>query len=231
LLPEEHINANPAENATETVEVDLNEAVEVEDSTADVNIRAALPPRGAYAVKWKAAEDGINASKTRKEPYRGFVGVKLEGNIQDAEFEGLPVYDYINSLSMRNKPTSDLHHFHNICGTPLPNRSTLGEIITATEELLSNNPVTNAELDWRASVKKDDGTYNEFVKTMTSFPKHYVGEDGKPLAKEKGGKWDNTYEQEIPSPIDGEPIGAQLYVRQHLTNAEAQKLKAKAKSA
>lgn len=220
MIPQDRINTDPAENAEEKIEVNLDEPVEVEDATGDFNIAAKLPPKGVYAIRWKARDqDGVYASKGKKEPHRAYVAASLVGAIQDEEYEGTPVYvNHINSLTMRGKPTSELHHFLNVCGTPAPNRSTVGELKQFTEEVLDQNPVAMAEIDWRASYKNDKDEYIDIAKTMEKFPKH----------KDENGRWDGTYEQQIASPADGEMVNAQLYVRKHLTQAEATKQKSKA---
>jgi hypothetical protein len=228
MIPENRIHDDPAAEATERIEVSDDEVVEVEDSTGDFNIPAKLPPHSIYLVQWKARdEDGVYAGKTRKEPHRAYVAASLVGAVQDEEFEGTPVYvNHINSLTMRGKPTSELHHFLNVCGSPAPAKSTIGELRTFTAEVLEQTPVAFAELDWKASYKNSKGDYVDLALTMEKFPKHYV-ED------ENTGKksWDGTYEQQFPNPETGEAVNAQLYVRKHLTQAEANKQKSKARSA
>lgn len=228
MIPEDKINNNPEADATETVEIDLNEPVEVEDAQGDVNVASKLPPKGIYPLKFKSGKDEHPyAGRTKKEPYRSFVGTSLVGQFIDGEYEGMVVFEnHINSLAMRGKPTSDLHHFLNIVGSPTSNKTTVGELLEHTRQVLENSPVGMAEVDWKASYKQDDGTYKDVVLTMEKFPRHYIDVEGKPLAKDQGGKWDGSYEQTIPHPKDGEPIQAQLYVRSYLSQSEAQKKKA-----
>lgn len=227
MIPEEKLqnSSSPESDATERIEIDLNAPVEVDDATGDVNVAAKLPPAGIALLKWKAGKDEHPyASRTKNEPHRSFVGTSLVGQFADGEYEGTLIFvNHINSLAMRGKPTSDLHHFLNVVGSPLSNKSTVGEVLEHTKEVLDNSPLAMVEFDWKASYKKEDDTYEDVVKTMTKFPKHYADAEGKPLAKEKGGKWDGTYEQTIPSPVDGEPLTAQLYVRAFLSNAEAKR--------
>lgn len=225
MIPEEKLNNNPEAEATETVEVDLNETVEVEDAQGDVNIAAKLPPAGVYPLKFKAGKDEHPyATKTKKEPYRQFVGTSLVGQFIDGEYEGSLVFvNHINSLVMRGKPTSELHHFLNIVGSPTSNKTTIGELLEHTRQVLDNSPVGMADVDWQASYKKEDGFYEVFKKKMTDFPKHYIDTDGKSITKEAGGKWDGSYEQSVPHPKDGEPVSAQLYIRTFLSQAEAKK--------
>lgn len=224
MLPEQNINRSNTEvsdtEPVEVLEVSDDEPIEVEDSTGDVNVAAKLPPHGIYAIKWNASkkENAVYKSKTKDAPHRAFVGAALAGAIQDEEFEGTPVYvNHINSLQRRGKTTSDLHHFLNVVGSPAPNKSTTGELTNHVISVLEESPIGMAEIDWRASYKKEDGTWADLKKTMTAFPKH-KGEDG---------KWDGTYEQTLENPITGEKIDAQLYVVQHLTQAEATKEKKK----
>lgn len=194
MLPEQNINksGNTAveDEAVETIEVNLDEELEVEDSTADVNIAAKLPAHGIYTCQWAAnkKDNSIYASRTKSEPHRSFVGAGLVGTIQDEEFEGTQVYvNHINSLQQRGKPTSELHHFLNVVGNPAPNRTTVGELKSFTESTLEQTPLGMAEIDWKASYKNDKGDWIDIATTMSRFPKHYVDADGNPLAKEKGG--------------------------------------------
>lgn len=237
MLPESEINNNPAQDAVEKVEVNDDEIVEVEDAQGDVNIAAKLPPRGIYPFAWKAGKDdhpykSVSAGETP----RSYVGTSLVGTLQDGsgEFEGTLVFEnHINSLSQRGKTTSKLHHFLNVVGSPAPNRTTIGELLQHTKDVLEQTPVGEAEVDWRAAYKtgqkdkKGHDVYEEVAKTMTAFPRHYVNDAGETVTKAEGGKWDGTYIQQIPNPKDGEPINAQLYIRQYLTRAEAKKLKGK----
>lgn len=225
MLDETRINASPDANGeAEVIEVDLDAVVEVEDATADVNIAAVIAPEGIYPCKWSNADEkGLAAATTKPKgtnPTRHYVGGNIVGRIvaNGEPFDDAPVYKYINSLSMRGKPTSDLHHFCNCASSPAPNRSTVRELLAHAEEVLQQNPAVYTHLDWRASYQKDDGTWHEFAKRMDQFPKHF----------DENGKFDGTYEQQIKSPKDGELINAQLYVRAFYTEAEAKKLMAKA---
>lgn len=235
MIPESHINTSRTSDVddsevVERVEVDDSEVVEVDDATADVNVQAKLPPHGVYTIKWKAREkDGVYKSKTKKEPHRSYVAASLVGSIQDEEFEGITVYEpHINSLQQRGKPTSDLHHFLNVVGTPAPNRSTIGELETFTSSVLEEEPVGMAEVDWRIAKKNEDGTYTDVLTTMTKFPKKYQrNEDGSFVIQNGKKVWTGEYEQSIEDEDTGETLNAQLYVKKHLTQAEATKLKQK----
>lgn len=235
MLPESQINNNPAEDAVETIEVNDDEVVEVEDAQGDVNVAAKLPPRGIYPFKWKAGKDDHPYKSVSKgETPRSFVGTSLVGSLQNGggDFDGTLVFEnHINSLSQRGKPTSRLHHFLNVVGNPTANRITIGELLQHCKDVLESEPVGSAEVDWRASYKgrnkKGEEEWIEVAKTMTAFPKHYVDANGETTTKAEGGKWDGTYLQQIPSPVDAEPLNAQLYVRQYLTDAEARKLQSK----
>lgn len=238
MLPQNKINTGNSTTAVEDevvekIEVDLDEEVEVEDSTGDVNVAAKIPPHNVYMIKWKPSknEEAVYPSKTKSEPHRAFVGAGFVGDVQDEEWEGTMVFvNHINSLQRKGKPTSDLHHFLNTVGNPAPNRQTIRELLEHTRETIAQEPVGYAEIDWRASYKKDDGTYTEVKTTMEGFPKHYVDENGETVSSAKEGKWDGSYVQSIPHPVTGEPIEAQLYVRKFLNQAEANKLKGKMRS-
>ncbi len=233
MLPENKINSGGTaveDEEVQVLEVNYDEEVEVEDSTADVNVAAKLPPHFVATVKWKAgkAEDSIYAAKGKNPPHRAYVGAALFGEIQDEEWEGTPIYvNHINSLQRRGKPTSDLHHFLNTVGSPAPNRQTIGQLLAHTKETMEQEPVGYAEIDWKASFKNSKGEYVDIKTTMEAFPKHYVDENGDTVSSAKEGKWDGTYVQTLQNPETGEPVEAQLYVRKFLNQAEASKLKSK----
>lgn len=232
MLPESHINNSPEADAVATIEADDDAIVEVEDATGDVNQAAKLPQRGIYPFKWKAGKDEHPyKAATKGDNPRSFVGTSLIGSLQDSggEFDGTVVFEnHINSLTMRGKPTSKLHHFLNVVGAPVANRVTIGELLQHTKDVLEQEPIGMAEVDWRAAYKNDDNEWIEITKTMTGFPKHYVDSNGETVDSAKEGKWNGEYLQTIKSPKDGEDIQAQLYVRKYLTMSEAKKLSASA---
>lgn len=239
MLPENKINTNTTdsgneEEVVETIQVDDDEIIEVEDSTGDVNVAAKLPPHGIYAVKVRnpKKDDAIYKSKTKTD-HRAFVGINgLAVEIQDEEWEGFVAFqNHINSLQRRGKTTSDLHHLMHVAGSPTPNRQSVSELENHVRETLEQEPVVYAELDWKASYKNGKGEYIDLKTTMEGFSKHYVDKDGETVSSAKEGKWDGTYVQSIPHPETGEPIEAQLYVRKFLGQAEATKLKSKMRSA
>lgn len=235
MIPESRINQNKSSDVddsevVERVEVDDNEEVVVEDSTADVNVQAKLPPHGVYTIKWRAREkDGVYKSKTKKEPHRSYVAASLVGVIQDEEYEGTYVYEnHINSLQQRGKLTSDLHHFLNVVGSPAPNRSTIGELEVFTSNVLDEEPVGMSEVDWKIGRKNADGTYTDLLTTMTKFPKKYQrSEDGSFVIQNGKKVWTGEYEQSIEDEETGETLNAQLYPKAHLTQAEATRLRQK----
>ncbi len=239
MLPEQKINSGNSavsdDETVETIQVNDDDEVEVEDSTADVNVAAKLPPHGIYTVKVKPPKDDekIYKSKTKSDSPRAFVGVNgISVTIQDEEWEGSMAFvNHINSLQRRGKPSSELHHLLNLAGNPAPNRTTVGELETHVRATLEEEPVVYAELDWKASYKNDKGEYLDVKTTMEAFPKHYVDGNGETVASAKDGKWDGTYRQQIPNPSTGEDIEAQLYVRKFLTQSEASKMKAKMRTA
>lgn len=236
MLPENKIAGTAVEDeeVVESITVDDDEIVEVEDSTGDVNIAAKLPPHGIYVAKLQAPkkEEGIYRSKTKSEPHRAFVGVNgMTLSLQDEEWEGTFVFvNHVNSLTRRGKPTSELHHILNIAGNPAPNRTTVATLEQHVRDTLAQEPVVYVEVDWRAAYKNDKEEYVDLKTAMEGFPKHYVDENGETVASAKEGKWDGTYVQELPHPRTGEPIQAQLWVRKFLTQAEASKMKAKMRS-
>jgi hypothetical protein len=231
MIPESKINKNPQEEENvEVIEVNDDETIEVDDATGDVNIAAKLPPHEIYTVQWKAGkkDDSIYKSKTKGDSPRAFVGAALVGTIQDEEYEGSMIFiNHINSLQRRGKPTSDLHHLLNVVGNPAPNRTTVGELLDHTKETFDQEPLGLAEVDWKAQYKNRDGDYIELKVGMENFPRHFVNADGETVASAKEGKWDGTYVQTLENPENGEDVNAQLYVRKHLTQAEATKLKGK----
>lgn len=239
MLPENKINAGNSstvvdDEIVESIQVDDDEIIEVEDATGDVNIAAKLPPHGVYALKWKAGkkEESIYKSATKTTPHRAFVGVNnLSGAIQEEEYEGVTVFHgHMNSLQRPGKPTSDIHHFLNTVGNPAPNRTTVAQLESHVRETLDQEPLGYAELDWKAQYKNDKEQYIEIKTTMEAFPKHYIDSDGETVSSAKEGKWDGTYIQQVPHPVTGEPIEARLYIRKFLNQAEANKMKERMRS-
>lgn len=228
MLPEENMpNHSPDTGKNvEEVAVNLNDVVEVEDAQADGNLAAPLPPAGLYPVKWfDKDEKGLSGQVTKTTPHRSYVGGNIIGKIvaSGEGYDDMPVYEYINSLTMRGKPTSDLHHFLNCAGQPAPNRSTVGELLNFALEVLKSNPAIQTYLDWKASYKTDKmkngfTVYDDLALRMDKFPKEIVDD-----------KWTGKYLPWIEHPVTGEPINAQLYVRGFYTEAEAKKLLAKLK--
>lgn len=228
MLPENQINTSPDSNGeAEHIAVDLDATVEVEDATADGNIAAPIPPAGLYPVKWADQEEkGLAGAATNSSPSRSYVGGNIIGRVvaSGESFDEFPVYEYINSLTMRGKPTSDLHHFLNCAGSPAPNRCTVRELLTFAQNVLAENPAVQTFLDWKASYphptetqKNGKPKYIEVATSMEKFPKEIVD-----------GKWTGKRLQQVPHPITGEAINAQVYVRAFYTEAEAKKKMAKA---
>lgn len=227
MLPEKHINNSPDNQAEEKIVVDFDAAVEVEDSTADVNIAAPLPSAGIYPVKWNESDQegkGLDGRMTKPkvgQASRAFVGGNIVGKIvaTGEDYDEMPVYEYLNSLTMRGKPTSDLHHLLNCAGAPAPNKTTVRELLTFAKNVLEQSPAVYTELDWRAQYQDANGDWQTAVKSMEKFP--LIDDPKNPGQKIRS--------QEYPSPLDGEPLKAQLYVRAFYTEAVAKEKMAKAK--
>lgn len=221
-FPEQNFNTNPAEGAVEHVDIDMNAEVEAAKPEADFNERLAPPPAGIVPIKWSLAEKGVVPSLSKnKVP---FLNVFLKGELLiPPPYENYPTNYYMNSLVGRSG-TSEVHFFMHSVGEPLPARMTLGAMKDKLEEVLSNNPVGNAEVDWRASYQ--DGTdprtnkpkWVEQAMHMNQFP--FIDE-----LDDDGNKTGRKVRSHIlKSKKDGEPLYAQLYVVKHLTQADVKKL-------
>ena len=191
----------------ETMDVDLNETIEVKDATADSNIPVRPPERGFYPVRWTGnsskGENGIVIARDINK--RPFLSLHLKGNIiaEDTSFHNFPVTDYINTMVFSGKPTSDIHSFLNKLGSPVPNVISFADLKEHLINVLSNEPIGMIELDWKAGYKDSNSKtgWTEQYHHMEDFPKN---EDG-------------TYSNIGKSKKDGEPIFASAYVAKHVS--------------
>lgn len=220
------LNTSPASQASaEKVEVNWDAPVEVKDATADGNIAAVLPPSNFYPLKLKLdnTEKGLDGRTTVGNPPVSYVGGQIIGEVVAVgeDYDGTPIYHYINSITRRGKPTSDLHHLLNCAGQPASNKMSVKELLDHAKEVIESGPAVYALIDWKASFKTDKfdkngkPVYENVALSMDKFPKEY--EDG---------KWTGHYLQQVKNPNDGEPINAQLYIRAFYTEGEAKKLMA-----
>lgn len=232
MLDDVVVNSSPdAQGTSEKVEVNWDEQVEVKDPTADVNVAAILPPAGIYPLKLKNAQDdqALNGKTTAGGPGvppRSYVGgfIIAEVVATGEDYDGTPIYHYLNSLTRRGKPTSDLHHLLNCAGQPASARMSVKELYHfAKEEVIESRPAVYGWIDWKASYATDEidpkngkKIYKDITKKMEGFPKE----------KDEDGKFTGHYLQQVVSPVDGEPINAQLYIRAFYTEAEAKRLMA-----
>ncbi len=219
MFPQENLNTSPDSDAVETAAIDLNAEIVADDPEADFNERNAPPPAGVYPIKWQLGDKGVVPAQDKNgKPY---VAVYLKGELQaESPFENYPVTYYMNSIIFGSKGTSEVHHFMNCIGEPLPNRITLGEMKERIENALANSPVGNALCDWKGSyqsgVNQQTGkaVWTDQYKSMKAFP--IITDPNDPTKKIRSfiGK----------SPKDGENIFAQFVVKQHLSQSEAKKL-------
>jgi hypothetical protein len=149
----------------------------------------------------------------------------LEIISDDEHVNGQVIFvNQVNSLTFRNKPTSELHHLLNLSGHVAPNRISVGELKTFASEALAEEPTVMAEVDWEAQAPDKDGKWkpiklgNKVLNRMANFPLEY-DDDGNPTGR---------HVQTVENPVDGSPVNARLYVVKYLSQAEAQRLSAKA---
>lgn len=209
MFPEQNLNTSATTSVAEPVttsEVDLNETVEVKDSTVDFNIVPPPPKAGKYPVKWSLSDKGIVPARSEK--VGSFLNVHLTGNViaEGTEYDGYTISEYMNSIYNKLKGTSELHDFLNKLGSPAPNRMTLGELKQHAEQVLAQNPVGTIELEWQAS-EKNVGAKN-------------ANKDGYVTLKNRMSQFtknpDGSYQNTTPSQIDGSAIPARGYVFAHL---------------
>jgi len=227
IFPQENATStSPADDVEEKLQVNLDEETEVEDPEADVNERFAPPPASdLQPVRWSLAEKGVVPSVDKNK--KSYLAVYLTAEILGVDgFDGYKINNhYMNSIA--RKVTTEVHHFMNSIGEPLPNRIKLGDMKQRIEEALAKNPSSYVETDWRTGYsdpsKVDPRTHKpafvEYKKSMSQFP--LVDDPENPGQKIRQ-FW-------VPSPKDGEPLYAQLYIKQILSPQEVQKRQQKQK--
>jgi len=208
-----------ADGTEEKVQVNLDEEVEVENPEGDFNERTAPPPASkCQAVRWSLDEKGVvpGVDKNKK----SFLTAHLKAEIIGVEgFEGYSVGHRVNSIIFRGKTTSELHHLMNAVGNPLP-KMTLGQMKTVIEETMAQNPVSYVETEWKAGYQGTE------VDPKTNRPKwvdQNVRMDQFPLIDDPENPGHKIRNFQDKSKKDGEPIFAQLYIKQLLSPAEAKK--------
>lgn len=197
---------NSQDKDEEQVAVDLDQRVEVADSTKDYNIVPPPPKAGDYIIQWELAEkDGLDYRASKK------VGTFLQCHfvgrlVVDGDYKDFVVNDYMNSVYSQLKGTTPLHDFLHKLGHTIPQSLNIKELRAFVESAMASKPMGTANLEWRVSYKdmgnqraNKDGYVTMFNK-MIQFPRNQ----------------DGSYKHEVGSPIDGTPLYAQVYVNQHL---------------
>src|SRR6266852_3690031 len=207
MFPESQLNqgtataTETAEDTVETQEVDLNEKVEVADSTKDFNIVPPPPPAKEYPIQWELnSDDKKGVVPARSAKVGQFLNVYLVGHIiaEGTEYNGFTVNEYMNSIYNKLKGTSEVHDFMNKLGSPVPNSLTLGELKEHVEKVLSIKPVGNAEIEWKATEKipgdkrANKEGYVTLKNKMSQFKKNQ----------------DGSYQNFVESLVDGEKVYA-----------------------
>lgn len=220
-------STSPDVDAQEKVEVDMDTEVEATNPDADFNERLPPPEAGAYLFKWEInPEKPIQPSQTKPPNSTPFLNVWITGRMisNNPEDDGTIVNYYLNSLINRKKGTSEVHHFLNLVGSPIPVRIKLGELKTVLEEVLAKNPISPAKYEWRCSYKdpnkldkKGNPEWVEQLSRMDQFPPELDETTGKPT-----GKRSNV----VKSKLDGTELFAQGYIPNQglLTDADYKKL-------
>lgn len=210
-FPEQMINQTEAgtmgeSQQTETVEINLDEKVEVKDSTVDSNIIPPPPKAGKYPVKWSLAEKGVQGARSDK--VGQFLNVYLSGKVQaDGDYTDYPITEYMNSIYDKLKGTSPLHSFLFKLGVQVPNSLSTRELIELTKETLAQSPVGNIELEWRAQ-ERDEANITKRAKNGYVTIKNRMSQFLKLP--------DGSYQPWTGSLIDGSKVPARAYVLAHV---------------
>lgn len=222
IFPDTATSTSPADvDSDEKVQVNLDEEVEVENPEGDFNERTAPPPASkCQAFRWSLGEKGVVPGTDKNK--KTFLGVHLVAElVGDDQFEGYKTNYYLNSIIFRGKTTSELHHFMNAAGHPLP-KMTLGKMKETVEEVLAQTPVAYAETEWKAGYQ---GTENDPKTNKPKWVDQYIRMDQFPLVDDPENPGKKIRSFQAKSAKDGEPIFAQYYIKRILSPAEAQKLK------
>lgn len=222
IFPQEtatQTSTSPADDVAEKIEVNLDEEVEADDPEGDFNERVAPPLASKLqAVKWSLAEKGVvpGVDKNKK----SFLGAHLVAElIGDESVEGFKTNYYVNSIIFRGKTTSELHHFMNSIGEPLP-KMKLSEMKERIETALAKNPLGYVETEWKAGYQGTD------VDPKTQKPKwvdQYIRMEQFPLVDDPDNPGKKIRSHIAKSKKDGEDIFAQLYIKQILSPGEVKK--------
>lgn len=191
----------------EQVQIDLNQKVEVADSTKDFNIVPPPPPAGEYPVQWELAEkDPVDPRASKK--VGTFLQCAFVGHIiaQGTDYDGYTINEYMNSIYNKLKGTSPLHDFLHKLGHTVPNSLSVAELKTFVENAMAQKPVGTINLEWQAAYK--DPT------DRRANPQGYV--QWKNRMSQFNRQPDGSYSNELQSPVDATPIYARAYVFAHL---------------
>jgi hypothetical protein len=206
----------PEASAIEEVEVNLDEVIEVEDSSRDFNEISAPPPADIYPfslilnlkkgggnIKGIEIPKGIEVKVDKNK--KTFVGVHLIAKLQSSNepHDGYEVFTYVNSILFSGKATSELHSLLTKLGEDVPNSMPVLGLVELCDRVFSAKPVQLAELDWEASYKRNDGSgsYEKQLKSMKAFPRNA----------------DGTYNHIVPSDLDGEPLYARAFIKKFIS--------------
>lgn len=219
MFPQENINTNPENDATETVTIDLNAVVEADNPDADFNEKTAPPLGGlVYPIRWELDDKGVVPAMTKN--HTPYVHVYLKGKLITGDgFDGFPVNCYMNSIIFGSKGTSEVHHFLSCLGEAVPQKITLGELKNKVEDILSNNPTGLALCDWRAAFqdginpKNGKAKYTDIKVGMANFPK----------MKNEDGSFGPARQFILQNPKDGTDVPARFEVVKHVSSAEVKK--------
>lgn len=172
------MNENPLAHESAAAEMSddaLDAVVEYSDTTRDINVPIAPPPAGRYPIRWKSnsnkKDGGIFFKPSDKVGW--FLNVYVLGLVQseNPEINEFMVSDYMNSIQRRG--TSDVAHFLNCCGSPIPNRISNRELREKVVEVLAQEPISESIIEWKASIKdqNEKSGYRDIAKRMTDFPR------------------------------------------------------------
>lgn len=196
----------------------LNEPIEVEGEVSSEDFfKPVLPDEGDYISILRLGDRGIKVDRQkegeeRKRTGKPYLNVHFALELQGENGEKVgTAFDQATSIVMPNMGTSRLHAIMDLAGSPIPARSTLGEVLNEVETTLAQNPQIGATIQWLAQIEdtsKPEGSkerYRLVLRGQKKFPP-ILDSEGKPTGK---------YDPEVVDSKTGETVRAQIKVTKY----------------
>ncbi len=143
------------------------------------------PPDGRHAAilslgRGQGGNEPITVRPAKKEGGSPFLMVAVAAKLNEPgeAWDGLYVYDNAMSIIGRNG-TSTIHEILKVAGNPAPRSTSLRDLKTRMEEVLSGNCSVEIETEWEAScedpAKPGSKEYITAKRGMRNFPKDSEG--------------------------------------------------------